>query len=120
MQLTRRSLDVRSWVLSCGLYLVLRWCGVAWWLIGIAPTQEWIIAARGLQGIGAAIVAPTSLSLITATFPAGPERIRAVAAYGTTAGLSASLGLLVGGALADWVSWRAGFFINVPIAVVMI
>ncbi|HEY5853535.1 MAG TPA: hypothetical protein VIW24_05645 [Aldersonia sp.] len=54
-------------------------------------------------------------------FPAGPERTRAVAAYGTTAGIGASFGLLVGSAFVEWISWRAaGFFINVPIAVAMI
>ncbi|MGJ0183952.1 MFS transporter [Corynebacterium glyciniphilum] len=94
--------------------------GLASFLIGIAQNEAWIIAARALQGIGAAIVAPSSLSLITALFPAGRERTRAVAAYGTTAGLGASLGLVVGGALADWISWRAGFFINVPVAILMI
>ncbi|WP_092804964.1 MFS transporter [Rhodococcus globerulus] len=94
--------------------------GIASFLIGIAQNEAWIIAARALQGVGAAIVAPSSLALITALFPAGKERTRAVAAYGTTAGLGASLGLVVGGALADWISWRAGFFINVPIAILVI
>lgn len=93
---------------------------VASLLVGAAQSEAWIIAARALQGVGAAIVAPISLSLITAHFPVGPERTRAVAAYGTTAGLGASLGLLVGGALAQWVSWRAGYLINVPIGAVMI
>lgn len=94
--------------------------GLASFLIGVAQNEAWIIAARAFQGIGAAIVAPSSLSLITALFPVGPEWTRAVAAYGTTAGLGASLGLVVGGALASWISWRVGFFINVPIAILMI
>lgn len=94
--------------------------GIASFLVGTAQNEAWIVAARAFQGIGAAIVAPSSLALITALFPAGHERTRATAAYGTTAGLGASLGLVVGGALASWVSWRAGFFINVPIAIVMI
>ncbi|MCW2497283.1 MFS transporter [Jatrophihabitans sp.] len=89
-------------------------------LVGVAPAGWWLIASRAVQGIGAAIVAPTSLSLLTATFPAGPERTRAVAWYGAAAGLGASLGLVVGGALTDWVSWRAGFFINVPIGAAMV
>lgn len=89
-------------------------------LIGLAQTDWWIIGGRALQGIGAAIVAPTSLSLITATFPAGRERARAIALYGATAGIGASLGLVLGGALTEWVSWRAGFFVNVPIGVAMI
>lgn len=94
--------------------------GLASLLVGAAQGEVWIIAARAFQGIGAAIVAPASLLLITALFPAGPERARAVAAYGTTAGLGASLGLVAGGALAGWISWRAGFFINVSIALLMI
>jgi MFS family permease len=79
-------------------------------LIGVAPTGWWLIAARALQGVGAAVVAPSSLSLLTASFPAGKERAKAVALYGATAGIGASLGLVIGGALADGVSWRAGFF----------
>jgi predicted MFS family arabinose efflux permease len=88
-------------------------------LIGIAPTGWWLIAARALQGVGAAVVAPSALSLLTASFPEGPQRSRAVAWYAATAGIGASLGLLVGGAAAQWISWRAGFFINVPIGVAM-
>lgn len=76
--------------------------------------------ARGrtrLQGVGAAIVAPSSLSLLTSSFPAGRERTGAVSYYGAVAGIGASLGLVVGGAMAEWVSWRAGFFINVPLGI---
>jgi EmrB/QacA subfamily drug resistance transporter len=93
--------------------------GAASLLIGLAPTGWWVVAARALQGIGAAIVAPTSLALLTAHFD-GKARARAVAWYGATAGIGASLGLVVGGALAAWVSWRAAFLVNVPIAVVMV
>jgi EmrB/QacA subfamily drug resistance transporter len=89
-------------------------------LVGAAPTGWWLIEARALQGIGAAIVAPSSLSLLTASFPEGRERTRAVAWYGAAAGIGASLGLVIGGALTSAVSWRAGFFINVPIGVAMI
>jgi EmrB/QacA subfamily drug resistance transporter len=89
-------------------------------LVGVSPTGWWLICARGLQGIGAAIVAPSSLSLLTASFPHGKARAKAVALYGATAGIGASLGLVIGGALADWVSWRAGFFLNVPIGIAMI
>ena len=93
---------------------------IASFLVGVAPNGWWLIAARALQGVGAAVVAPASLSLLTASFPPGPERTRAVAWYGAAAGIGASLGLVIGGALADWVSWRAGFFINVPIGIAMI
>lgn len=88
-------------------------------LIGVAPTSEWMIASRALQGIGSAILAPTSLALLTAHFPAGPERTKAIAAYGSTAGIGASLGLVVGGVLADLTSWRVGFLINVPIGIAL-
>jgi EmrB/QacA subfamily drug resistance transporter len=88
-------------------------------LIGVAPTGWWLIAARALQGVGAAVVAPSALSLLTASFPEGQQRSRAVAWYAATAGIGASLGMLVGGAAAQWISWRAGFFINVPIGLAM-
>ncbi|HET7397806.1 MAG TPA: MFS transporter [Intrasporangium sp.] len=88
-------------------------------LIGVAPTGWWLIAARAVQGVGAAVVAPSALSLLTASFAEGRPRSRAVAWYAATAGIGASLGLLVGGAAAQWISWRAGFFINVPIGIAM-
>ena len=88
-------------------------------LIAIAPASWLIIAARALQGIGAAIVAPSSLALITASFE-GEERNRAVAWYSAAAGIGASLGMVVGGAAASLFSWRAGFFINVPIGIAML
>jgi EmrB/QacA subfamily drug resistance transporter len=93
--------------------------GSASLLIGVAPAGWWLIAARGLQGIGAAIVAPISLALITASFE-GEARSRAVAWYGATAGIGASLGLLVGGALTTWISWRTAFLVNVPIVIAMV
>ncbi len=93
---------------------------VASLLVGAAPSDWWLVTARALQGIGAAVVAPSALSLLTATFAAGRDRTRAVAAYGAVAGIGASLGLVVGGALAEWVSWRAGFYVNVPIGIAMI
>src|SRR3954453_9963697 len=93
--------------------------GSASLLIGLATAGWWLIAARALQGVGAAIVAPTSLALITAYFE-GEARSRAVAWYAATAGIGASLGLLVGGALTDLISWRAAFLVNVPSAVAMI
>ena len=89
-------------------------------LVGAAPTDWFAIAARALHGVGAAVLAPSSLSLLTASFPEGRERARAIALYGATAGIGASLGLVVGGALADLVSWRAGFLLNVPLGIAMI
>lgn len=89
-------------------------------LIGLSPTAEWMIAARALQGIGSAILAPTSLALLTANFAEGPARTKAIAAYGSTAGIGASLGLVVGGVIADLTSWRVGFLINVPIGIALV
>lgn len=89
-------------------------------LVGLAPYAWWLIAARAVQGVGAAILAPSSLALLTASFPEGTGRARAVAAYSAVAGIGASAGLVVGGALADLISWRAGFFLNVPIGLAML
>lgn len=89
-------------------------------LVGAAQTDWWLVTARAVQGIGAAIVAPTSLALLTATFEEGHARSRAVALYAATAGIGASVGLVIGGALTQLLSWRAGFLVNVPIGAVMI
>ncbi len=89
-------------------------------LVGAAQTQGWLIGARALQGVGAAVLAPSALSLLTRSFAEGGARNRAMAAYSAVAGLGASLGLVVGGLAADLVSWRAGFFLNVPVGLVMI
>ncbi|MEV7867773.1 MFS transporter [Streptomyces sp. NPDC088124] len=88
-------------------------------LVGAAGTQGWLIAARALQGVGAAVLAPSALSLLTRSFAEGRARNRAMAAYSAVAGLGAALGLVVGGLAAELISWRAGFFLNVPVGVVM-
>ena len=87
--------------------------------IGLAQSAAWLIVARAVQGVGAAILAPSSLALLSTNFSEGPQRTRAVSYYAATAGVGASIGLVLGGVLADWISWRVGFFINVPIGIVM-
>lgn len=87
--------------------------------VGFSVNPGMLIAGRAAQGIGAAIVAPSSLSLLMASFADGPERGRAVAAYGATAGIGASLGLVISGAATAWFSWRSGFFLNLPIGLAM-
>lgn len=87
--------------------------------IGLAPTGEFMIAARAVQGVGSAILAPTSLALLTANFAVGPARTKAVAAYGSTAGIGASVGLVAGGLIAELTSWRVGFLVNVPIGILL-
>jgi EmrB/QacA subfamily drug resistance transporter len=87
---------------------------------GLAQSAAWLLAARGVQGAGAAIAAPSTLALLTTSFAEGPERTRAVAYYGAVAGGGGSVGLVLGGLLTTWLSWRAGLFINVPIGIVLI
>lgn len=87
--------------------------------VALAQTPAAMIATRAIQGIGAAILAPTTLALLQTSFPDGPERRRAVAYYSAIAGIGASAGLVLGGILADWLSWRVGFLMNVPIGIAM-
>jgi EmrB/QacA subfamily drug resistance transporter len=87
---------------------------------GFATTQAWLLGARAIQGVGAAIVAPTALSLITTTFPEGSRRNRAMGVYAAMSIGGAAIGLLLGGVLTSYVSWRWVFFVNVPIAIVVL
>lgn len=73
-----------------------------------------------LQGMGSAVLAPATLALLSVTFADGPDRVRALSLYGATAGVGASLGMVLGGVLADLLSWRVGFFVNVPIGLFLI
>ena len=87
---------------------------------GLAPSAEWLLAARAVQGMGAALAAPSTLALLTTTFREGPERTRAIAYYSAVAGGGGSVGLVLGGMLTDWISWRWGLFINVPVGIAII
>jgi len=82
---------------------------------GFATTQAWLLGARALQGIGAAITAPTALSLVTTNFPEGPPRNRAFAVYSAMSVAGGAVGLIAGGLLTTYASWRWVFFVNVPI-----
>ena len=82
---------------------------------GLAPSAAWLLGARVVQGVGAAIAAPSTLALLTTTFREGHERTRAIAYYSAVAGGGGSVGLVLGGMLTDWLSWRWGLFINVPV-----
>ena len=88
-------------------------------LAGLAQSSAWLLAARALQGAGAAFLAPATMALLSTEFAEGTQRTRAIGYHAAVAGIGASLGLVLGGLLADWVSWRAGFFLNLPIALAL-
>ncbi len=85
---------------------------------GLAQTKGMLIAARGLQGLGGAIVAPATLSVLTSTFAVGRERNRALGLWGAMGGAGGASGALLGGILTQTLSWRWILFINIPIGVV--
>ena len=87
---------------------------------GLAPGAEVLIAARIIQGISAAVMAPTALSLLMTVFPEGPERNKALGIWGGIGGVGATAGLLIGGPITDALGWEWIFFINVPVGLVLL
>ena len=85
---------------------------------GFATSEAWLLASRALQGVGGAMVAPTALALITTTFAEGSARNRAMGVYAAMSGGGAALGLIAGGLLTTYLSWRWVLFVNVPIGIV--
>jgi EmrB/QacA subfamily drug resistance transporter len=90
---------------------------VASLLCGLAWSDEALIGSRALQGIGAAIMTPTALSIISTTFPEGSERNTALGVWGAMGGIGATAGWLIGGPLVDGPGWAWIFFINIPLGV---
>jgi EmrB/QacA subfamily drug resistance transporter len=89
-------------------------------LLGGLAQEPWqLLAARVLQGVGGAIASPTSLALITTTFPEGPERNRAFGVFAAVSAGGGAIGLLAGGMLTEWLDWRWVLFVNVPIGVLI-
>jgi EmrB/QacA subfamily drug resistance transporter len=86
---------------------------------GFATDEAWLLTARVIQGIGAAFAAPTALSLIAVTFPEGPPRNRAMAVYASMSVAGGAVGLIVGGLLVNYASWRWVLFVNVPIGLIV-
>ncbi|MFE2567130.1 MFS transporter [Streptomyces mirabilis] len=87
---------------------------------GLAPNESLLIGARVLQGVGAALAAPSALALITTTFPAGKSRNTAMGVYAAMGGVGATVGLLLGGTLTDILDWRWVFFVNIPIGLAVL
>jgi EmrB/QacA subfamily drug resistance transporter len=82
---------------------------------GLSQSEATLLIARGAQGLGGAMVSPAALSIILTTFAEGSERNRALAVWGAIAGAGGAVGLLLGGAIVEVLSWRWVFFVNVPI-----
>jgi len=93
---------------------------VASLLGGFAQSDIWLIMTRAAQGVGGAIAAPTALSLIATNFPEGQKRNRAMSVYAAMSGGGGAVGLLLGGLLVSYASWRWCFFVNVPIAAMVL
>jgi EmrB/QacA subfamily drug resistance transporter len=83
-------------------------CGLAW-------SDDALIGARAVQGVGAAIMTPTALSIITTTFEEGPERNKALGIWGALGGIGATAAWLIGGPLVDGLGWEWIFYINIPV-----
>ncbi len=89
-------------------------------LAGLAQSADMLIGARALQGFGAALLAPTALSILAVTFREGADRNKALGIFGAVGGSSASVGVIVSGLLTDGPGWRWIFFINVPVGVALV
>lgn len=101
----------RTFVIGIGIFTF------ASLLVGLAQSPAMLLTARVLQGIGAATLAPSTLALLSTTFSKAPERHRAMAAYGSLGGIGVTIGLLLGGVFTGLLSWRVGFFVNVPFGI---
>jgi EmrB/QacA subfamily drug resistance transporter len=86
-------------------------------IAGLSTTEGTLIAARAIQGLGAAIITPSALSIVTTTFPEGAERNKALGVWGAVGGSGAAAGVLFGGILTQALSWSWIFFVNVPVGI---
>src|SRR6202142_1010240 len=99
----------RMFIVGLVLFSVASFAG------GIAQSEGWLLAARAIQGMGAAIVSPAALSILVTTFADGAERNRTLGIWGAVAGAGGAAGVLLGGILTSGLSWRWVLFVNVPI-----
>jgi EmrB/QacA subfamily drug resistance transporter len=84
---------------------------------GLATSDVMLVVSRAIQGLGAAIITPSALSIITTTFPEGPERNKALGVWGAVGGSGAAAGVLFGGMLTEWLGWEWIFFLNIPVGI---
>lgn len=106
----------RRRVLLAGITLFV----LASFLGGFSQNAGQLLAARAVQGVGAALAAPSVLALLMARFPEGRERTRALAWFAAMSVGGGAVGLLAGGVLTEWASWRWVFFVNVPIGIALV
>jgi EmrB/QacA subfamily drug resistance transporter len=104
----------RRRVFMAGLAVV----GIASLAAGFSATQGELIAARAAQGLGAAIVSPAALSIVTSLFKDGAERNKALGAWGAVAGSAGAAGVLLGGILTEYLGWEWVLWVNVPVAAI--
>jgi EmrB/QacA subfamily drug resistance transporter len=104
----------RMFMIGIGLF------SIASLACGLASSIALLIAARAVQGIGAAIISPATLSIITTTFDEGSERNKALGIWGAMAGSGAAAGVLLGGILTKYAGWEWIFFVNVPVGVIVL
>ena len=101
----------RVFLLGLGLFTLASLVG------GLAQNDAWLLGARVAQGLGGAVLAPATLTILTTTFPEGPRRARALGVWSALAGAGGAAGALLGGILTDLASWRWILFVNVPVGV---
>ena len=99
----------RMFMVGLGVFSIASLAG------GLATSAGWLIVARGVQGLGAAIVSPAALSIVTTTFTEGAERNKALGIWGALAGAGGAVGVLMGGILTSGLGWEWVLYVNVPI-----
>jgi EmrB/QacA subfamily drug resistance transporter len=87
---------------------------------GLAQTEAMLVISRAAQGLGAAMLSPAALSIVTATFAEGKERNKALGVWGAVAGAGGAVGVLLGGILTEYLSWRWVFLVNVPVILLVL
>ena len=101
----------RMFVIGMWLFAIASLAG------GLAQSDVWLVAARAVQGLGAALISPAALAILATTFAEGAERNKALAVWGAVAGSGGAVGVLAGGMLTEWAGWEWVLFVNTPIGI---